>query len=369
MNNMRQVSELKIKHWQQLSKEQLEYVLKCEGNDKGRVDAFLYLMGYEIEKDDIIPEMENGELSMDEWGEWLDLMEDLLSGKKVALRCRNRHDGGSTTMSKDGSQGRQPGVAAEVVYAEAEDLAYASMEQMKWMENDHSLVALPFERMKIGRHEYKMPDAFLMNNTYQQYSNAQGYMMQYWNVMKRLMPPENENDNDDENKNGKSKTGRGKKKWVAPTEEEMVSLARQMMDARHGFMASILAPYRWKVKSHYPFLFRVPLWDAESEKEIKKDMESAPSWLFDALYKQWQDNIKHLRKKFPEMFTEAKEDPKHDAFVAELGTINLVIEKGGYGSASAVYDENCVFVFKLLNDQIKMAKEMEKMEKKSKAGK
>ncbi len=168
--------------------------------------------------------------------------------------------------------------------------------------------------------------------------------------------------------------GNVEKLWQAVDGEQSVSadkvkqieeLADKAKEMQIGFCANMLTPYVNQGEQRYdddgkPYTFirKVAKFVAEDEEITKKDMQEAPVWLFPLLYQQLQDNLRQFKSKFPDLFRESENDPKRDALVAELGTINIIIEKGGYASASAVYDENVVFIFKRLDMMQEEAREM-----------
>jgi len=340
-----------VTHYRQLTKEQLIHLFNIKSDESEieyLIQVFLYLNGLKIDGAvQSAADTLNGEVrelselkevnELREMGEAMDVVDDLLHYRKVGLR------------NADGN----------LFLCDVEHLIVAARAGTEWLQKDHTLVALPFDRLRIGKHWYKMPDALMINTTYQQYSNAQGYMMRYWNELSKLSVEMSATDE-------KSTTVEGLKgqpsEALSTPQPLNPSTLQRINDARAGFLASMLCPYRWVVKKRWPFIFKEPMWSSDAEAEMIEDMKSAPEWLFEVVYKQWQDNINQFRRKFPELFHEVKtESKKHDAFVAELGIINLVISEGGYPNAAAVYEENVVFVLKLLNDKQKEYKEMEKV--------
>lgn len=347
-----------IKHWNQLTTEQLQTVkdMQCREYDAPilmRQDVFMYLAGLCVANDGAA------------------VMNELISNTK-------EKDKDAIYGSIETLHGFMTGdtVVLQPVSGNTDDRYVVTLTQLRdaivagteWMETDHTLISLPFEDITIGNNEYKLPDCLLCNLTYQQYTNAQHFLEGYWNVIsqvEKIIETEREKQKDNAD--------------YTPSAEMIETynnLNVQAEDFQHGFLACMLTPYHNEGEQRYdeqgkPYTFirKVASFNINDEELAKKDMQHAPRWLFPLVYQQMQDNLRQFHRKFPDLFSEHSGSGKHDAFVAELGTINIIIEKGGYPNAEAVYDENAVFIFKRLDMLQEEAREMKAAMDKSKVKK
>jgi hypothetical protein len=250
--------------------------------------------------------------------------------------------------------------SAGVVFTiEYDHLRVWALDATTWLDEDNSLISLPFNELNIGSRRYKMPDALLINTTYQQYSNAQRYLQIYWHIVDNLRKMYDSSN-------------------PMPKDETQINrLLESADDAQRGFLANILTPIIRTGETLYddegkPYesIRNVPRYVADDEDKYKEDMKSADKWLFSVIYQMVQNTLRQYGRKFPDLFSDSSEGDSHkDAFVQELGTINLVIEKGGYPNAAAVMDENAVIVFKrldMINEEARLTKQAMERSKRGK---
>lgn len=324
------------KHWNQLSTEELQRVKEIQCIDyEGRIlmllDIFLYLAKLRKASDsaDVIKHITSSSNGEQEIYSSIDTLERYVNGDVMILE---------PVDSEDTSER----------YVLSIDMVQAyTIACTEWIEKDHTLISLPFDSLTIGEHEYKMPDGLLTNTTYQQYSNAQHYLEAYWDIMNSI---------ESIISNTSESNGKLSEEQQLAMIQNVESLSKDAEDMQRGFLANMLTPYINQGEQRYdedgkPYTFirKIAKFTIDDEDIYKKDMEQAPVWLFPLIYQQMQDNLRQFRVKFPDLFKESGGGGKHDALVAELGTINVIIEKGGYANASAVYDENAVFIFKRLD--------------------
>lgn len=337
MNNVKSKSlHFPVSHWRDLNEEQLRKVMEFQCDDydspiQMRLRVFLYLSGLQIASDgaDVMSQIlrDCGD-DFQSFSESVNTVDEFTKTETVILAPIDNSD--------------------ERYIVSLDQLRGYVIAGTEWMYEDHSLIGLPFDTMTIGKHEYKMPDALLINTLYQQYTNAQHYLEAYWDAVSRadniVKKMEERISIDPDYRPDDS---------VA---EQIKALNDTAVDMQLGFLANMLTPIIKQGETRYdendnPYTFfrKVPKYVAEDEEIVKEDMRQAPKWLFVLIYQQLQNNLMQFQSKFPDLFRKSEASPNHDALVAELGTINVIIEHGGYASASAVYEENAVFIFKRLD--------------------
>lgn len=343
-----------IRHWSQLTEEQLVTVkdMQCREYDAPillKQDIFLYLAGLRIAED----------------------------GASVLNEYMERINEGDGTAVYDGIDKLYGFLTGDIVVLEnvsddseryilsLDQLRAAIVACTEWISEDHSLISLPMENIVLGNNEYKLPETLLCNLTYQQYTNAQHYLEAYWHIIDQVEKML-EGEHMKQETNADYSPSR-------ETADAFNDLNAQAEDYQRCFLASMLTPYHNEGEQRYdadgkPFTFirKVARFNINDEELAKADMKSAPQWLFPLVYQQLQDNLRQFHRKFPDLFSEHTGGGRHDAFIAELGTINVIIEKGGYPNAEAVFDENAVFIFKRLDMLQEEAREMKSAMEKNK---
>ena len=388
--------ELKRKMWAAMEWEEQIRLFSMRGI-VDKVDMFLYLCGLKLVRGGTIPPYPSmGE--MQEQGEYWEMMERWMRGEVcflVALEdsLKNERErggeGGSearSCMSEDGT--RENGRWGEVMWIGTEELMAVAVERMKWMETDHSLLVLKRKQMEIGGKMFRLPDVMMGNLCFEQWLHAHSWFRMYvrgakkyrevmgviedWGVVEDSFMYERERNEDEGQGTREGKQGRslGEREYSLKIEQAL-GVAEELKRAQCGFLACLLKPYGWRWHAGYPWLRKEDAWDGKDEEKWQEwMMRYAPDWLFGMVHKWWEDTIERFRgrKMFPEIFSDEKssdtgEKEKEDEivhWVSEMGTINLVREKGNYTSTDDVMREPVPVVLKLMNDVVKENREMKK---------
>lgn len=230
--------------------------------------------------------------------------------------------------------------------------------------------------MVIGRKRFKAPDGLLTNVTYQQFSEVQRAMADYWTATDTL---DKLYKKIDEWKNWKPVYGIDYKVSAKP-KMNFERMAQRISDtnesirnARNTFLAHILVPRR-KV-----WLERLRVWLGETFKnlyvynsEVAEQnismMDEVDDKTFLVLYQQVQSALGYYKQSFPDIFRESKRKDKQgkNELVIECDTVEAVKKYAQYPLAQDVYDENAVLIFSVLNSMAKEAKMIEEQNAKLK---
>lgn len=267
----------------------------------------------------------------------------LLMGLKVLKRADKKDDG--SFVYKFRRKGWKYLFRGEELSMEAWEVDYWINRFLGFLDKPFDLLVLPFDHWTLRGRRYKAPDPQMVNLTYEQYSNAQRYLVDYWEagkVAESLL------------KNG-------------ATRRAVRHARRQALEARAGFLAHLYTAPRTRLldQSHQMTrvsMNRVYVYSSEEAERNKKHFHGAPQYLFDVTYQLFQSSQQHYKEDFPFLFKEYQDGSGKSALVMEVETINAVMKyAGGYSDQQAVYDSNAVFIFGFLNSMAHEADEIEKM--------
>lgn len=339
----------KYSHWYELNEEQLIQVksiqARCTDEIEQRLFIFLYLNNLKLCKDapDAIREQcltqKNG-IKLSTLYAGIEMLHEYASDNIVFLEEDTKDDHPCNTRAR--KKGKK-----QIIMTGSEELLAAVKEYTEWVYEDHSLVQLPMQYITLNGHKYKFPDAMLANNTYQQFTAAQRDLDSYFKTVETADKLIRETGN--------------------PDHDALQSLASTIKDAQRSFCANIMTAVANVGETRYdntgkPYVFtrEVAKYNADDYELYNNDMSHMPEWMFPLLFHFWQCTMALFKKKFPDLFTDSGENKTKDAFLAEVGTVNIMIEKGGYNNSSSVYDENVIFVLKrldMMNEEARITKQ------------
>ena len=152
-----------------------------------------------------------------------------------------------------------------------------------------------------------------------------------------------------------------------------------VMDLQAQFLAHILVPRSFalfdttggniKVRPHWVYQYD----SRRAEGLVPKfrqqlsTFNSQLSTLFHICFQVYQTALSYYNVVYPLLFAgTGKSDPLQDALTGEVETLNSVMKYQRYSSPQEVYDANLPLIFATLNSMAKEAKEIEKINAKSK---
>lgn len=221
---------------------------------------------------------------------------------------------------------------------------------LKFLDEPMQLLALPFEHIRIGLHRYKAPDPQMVNLTYEQYGNAQRYLVAYWDARRSLAESDH-----------------------TPLRQQL-NLMREAEQSRAGFLAHLFTPPSLRLldQRHQATRFspqRVYHYDADRAERLiprfRRLCRRDPI-LFDMCSQFFQSCQLRYKEDFPFLFKEYGGGDDRSALVMEIDTVNAVQKYAGYTTQQEVYDSNSVFIFGFLNNMAHEAKQIEEMNAKMK---
>lgn len=254
-----------------------------------------------------------------------------------------------------------------------EELAAVVEEKMGWMEKDKTLLVLKEKEICIGKKRYRLPDVMMGNMCFEQWLHAHSWFRMYVRGARKYKEIVEKWDmEEDEMHDMPSNWTENKRQEFKGDMERASVIAEELKKAQCGFLACLVKPYVWHWQSAYPWLVKEDMWVSKDEERVQEEMmKSAPEWLFGMLHKWWEDTIERFRgrKMFWEIFSDGKTEEDSSGtgaddeianWVSEMGTINLVREKGNYTTTDDVMREPVPVVLKLMNDVVKENREIKK---------
>ena len=216
-----------------------------------------------------------------------------------------------------------------------------------YVSNMHDAMILPIEKIKVNGQWpmvngqwFALPQAACANLTWEQYRALQALAPQL---------------------------------FASGQSEEAVT------DLQAQFLAHILVPRSFalfdttggniKVRPHWVYQYD----SRRAEGLVPKfrqqlsTLSSQLSTLFHICFQVYQTALSYYNVVYPLLFAgTGKSDPLQDALTGEMETLNSVMKYQGYSSPQEVYDANLPLIFATLNNMAKEAKEIEKINAKSK---
>jgi len=225
--------------------------------------------------------------------------------------------------------------------SQAEELQLPTSGVLSWLDEPYTLVQLPQEYYKLGRHKLKLPEPLFTSLTYQQYGNMQKILQAYWNLAKQLTAP-------------------------VPDASPSGDLLREMAKLRAQFMSHALCSRTLRIikrdadsMSISPkFVYTYSVERAEKNIHL---FYKAPNYLFNILQQYFSSCLEYYRKEMPELFSRSGQISSKSPLLAEIDTVNAIMKwKSAYPTQQDVYDANAIFIFGDLKDMTKEAREIER---------
>lgn len=215
---------------------------------------------------------------------------------------------------------------------------------LRFLDEPFRLTRLPFQHIKIGRKKFKAPDALMMNLTYEQFGNAQRYLVAFWDASRMV---------DSLQRNGASI-------------EALLNAESQALGFQAGFLAHMYVSCSWRIFEQRSGMTclkpsRVYTYNSEEAERNVGYFRTAPRWMFDVTYQFFQSSLTIYKRDFEHLFKEYDDENGKSALVMEIDTLNAVMKYAGYTDQQTVYESNVGFIFGFLNSMSHEAEEIEKM--------
>lgn len=300
--------------WNELSVEQLQYICKLRGQNK-----------------------------MNEASYKLHVFLNL-SGLKVLKHAEKKDDGSFIYHLR--RKGFRHWLLREKLSVEAWEIDYWINTYLQFLDHPEELTRLPFSDWKFRGKRFKAPNVLMLDVTYEQYSNAQNYLMAYTQQNKLVESMLN---------NGSSL------KAIRRIQEEIV-------DARSGFLSHLFVAPQWQFTDNDSHSTRLNIhrsyrYSNQSAERHKHYFRTAPEYLFVIMVQFFEGCLHHFSQELPDLFKEGDKQQDKSLWLMEVDTVNAIQKYQGYGAQQDVYDSEVVFIFGILNDMIQQANEIKRIGK------
>ena len=209
----------------------------------------------------------------------------------------------------------------------------------------------PYELLRVGTRRYKAPDSQLTSVTFEQYNHAQQYLVAYWDTRSAAEEMKNQG---------------GSRKAVK-------HLYQEAEQYKAMFLATLIVPPVRQVEhvdengtyrvSRTAYIYH----SSYAEKNWRKFTGRRWRWVFEVMVQFVQSCLEEYRNKFPDLFTTHSGGGSDDYIVMEADKMNAIKKYGEFKNYQDIYNSNTFFIFGVLSNMCKEAKQIEEMNRKMKS--
>ncbi len=211
------------------------------------------------------------------------------------------------------------------------------------------LTALPKETIRIGKKLFRLPEPLIANITYQQYSNT----IKLINLVDKIAESMDLQHAKKDLKNFKTKVNEVKTAMARVVSHLLVPRSLRLT-REDGGRKRIGIGWEWTYSPEV------------AEENVQYIKRNAPEWIYPILCQHLMSCIQIYKREYPDMFSNDGGGEDKMPFIAEADTINAVMKWQSYTNQQDVYDTNAVFIFSILCSMSKEAKELERINSRTK---
>ena len=270
-----------------------------------------------------------------------------LAGLKVRKRAIPKDDGTFTYIL------RRKGWKHlfEEIPMESWQIAQWIQDLLPFLDESGGRLEAPYEYLRVGTKLYKAPDSQLTSVTFEQYNHAQQYLVAYWDTRNAAEEMKNQG---------------GSRKAVK-------HLYQESDQYKAMFLATLIVP-PVKQTEHVDEngTYRVNrtayiYHSSYADKNWKKFTGKRWHYVFEVMVQFVQSCLEEYRNKFPDLFTSHSGGGSEDFIVMEADKMNAIKKYGEFKNYQDIYNSNTFFIFGVLSNMCKEAKQIEEMNRKMKA--
>lgn len=270
-----------------------------------------------------------------------------LAGLKVRKRAIPKEDGTFTYIL------RRKGWKHlfEEIPMESWQIAQWIQDLLPFLDEQGGRLEAPYEYLRVGTKRYKAPDSQLTSVTFEQYNHAQQYLVAYWDTRNAAEEMKNQG---------------GSRKAVK-------HLYQESDQYKAMFLATLIVP-PVKQTEHVDEngTYRVNrtayiYHSSYADKNWKKFTGKRWHYVFEVMVQFVQSCLEEYRHKFPDLFTSHSGGGSEDFIVMEADKMNAIKKYGEFKNYQDIYNSNTFFIFGVLSNMCKEAKQIEEMNRKMKA--
>ena len=270
-----------------------------------------------------------------------------LAGLKVRKRAIPNEDGTFTYIL------RRKGWRHlfEEIPMESWQIAQWIQDLLPFLDEPGGRLEAPYELLRVGTRRYKAPDSQLTSVTFEQYNHAQQYLVAYWDTRSAAEEMKNQG---------------GSRKAVK-------HLYQEAEQYKAMFLATLIVPPVTQVEhvdengtyrvNRTAYIYH----SSYAEKNWRKFTGRRWRWVFEVMVQFVQSCLEEYRNKFPDLFTTHSGGGSDDYIVMEADKMNAIKKYGEFKNYQDIYNSNTFFIFGVLSNMCKEAKQIEEMNRKMKA--
>ena len=270
-----------------------------------------------------------------------------LAGLKVRKRAIPKEDGTFTYIL------RRKGWKHlfEEIPMESWQVAQWITDLLPFLDEPGGRLEAPYEHLRVGTRKYKAPDSQLTSVTFEQYNHAQQYLVAYWDTRSAAEEMKNQGGSRKAIKHLYKESGQYKAMFLATL---IVPPVRQTQHVDEN------GTYR---VSRTAYIYH----SSYAEKNWKKFTGKRWHYVFEVMVQFVQSCLEEYRNKFPDLFTSHSGGGSEDFIVMEADKMNAIKKYGEFKNYQDIYNSNTFFIFGVLSNMCKEAKQIEEMNRRIKA--
>ena len=270
-----------------------------------------------------------------------------LAGLKVRKRAIPKEDGTFTYIL------RRKGWKHlfEEIPMESWQIAQWIQDLLPFLDESGGRLEAPYEYLRVGTKRYKAPDSQLTSVTFEQYKHAQQYLVAYWDTRNAAEEMKNQ----------------------GGSRKDVKHLYQESDQYKAMFLATLIVP-PVKQTEHVDEngTYRVNrtayiYHSSYADKNWKKFTGKRWHYVFEVMVQFVQSCLEEYRNKFPDLFASHSGGGSEDFIVMEADKMNAIKKYGEFKNYQDIYNSNTFFIFGVLSNMCKEAKQIEEMNRKMKA--
>lgn len=221
---------------------------------------------------------------------------------------------------------------------------------LAFLDDPYQLMEFPYPYINRKGKKFKAPETLMVNVTYEQYGNAQRFLVEYWETMQQA-------------------------ETLADKKDKRRELKELLMKAdmnKAHFLSTMLCPssiqtYITDESGTYQSNRTVWIYNANQAEENARFFKGKKcNILFEIMVQYVQSCLGYYKEAFPDLFTSHKGNNNKDYLVMEADNINGIKKYAGFRNYQDIYNSNMFFIFGVMDNMCKEAKAIEEMNKKMK---
>lgn len=217
-----------------------------------------------------------------------------------------------------------------------------------FLDDPYQLMNFPYPYLFREGQKFKAPETLMVNVTYEQYGNAQRFLVEYWDVMQEV------------EEIMKKRHSR----------KELKKLLSRADESKAHFLSTMLCTC--SIQTHitdesgtYKSNRKVWIYNANQAEENARFFKGRKcNILFEIMVQYVQSCLGYYKGAFPDLFTSHKGTNNKDFLVMESDNMNGIKKYADFKNYQDIYNSNMFFIFGVMDSICKEAKAVDEMNQK-----